>query len=112
MLSVEALRQHGAAVDEGLGRCFGNEEFYLRMVGMALDDKGFERLRTQIEAGDLDSAFETAHALKGVLANLSLTPILDPVVEITELLRARTQTDYGPLLETIENRHAEIMAMQ
>ena len=46
-------------------------------------------------------AFEAAHALKGVLGNLSLTPLYEPVQEITELLRNRTEMDYTPLLETI-----------
>ena len=54
-----------------------------------------------VAAGDLKTAFESAHALKGVLGNLSLTPLYDKVSEITELLRARTETDYSPLLSEI-----------
>ena len=58
-----------------------------------------------IGAGDLDAAFEAAHALKGVLGNLSLTPAYEKVSEMTELLRARTQMDYGPLLaQVLEQR--------
>ena len=55
-------------------------------------------LEQQIGEGDLDAAFETAHALKGMYANLSLSPLTKPVSEITELLRGRTETDYSPLL--------------
>lgn len=41
--------------------------------------------------------------MKGVLSNLSLTAIR----EMTELLRARTQTDYSALLaETLKQRDA------
>ena len=36
-----------------------------------------------------------------VTANLSLTPVETPVREITELLRNRTETDYGPYLDRI-----------
>lgn len=36
-----------------------------------------------------------------MMANLALTPILQPVEKITELLRARTETDYAPLVEEI-----------
>ena len=44
----------------------------------------------------VQDAFEAAHALKGVLGNLALTPIYDPVSEMTELLRARNTTaDYA-----------------
>ena len=54
-----------------------------------------------MEGGDLGRGFELAHALKGVSANLSLTPIETPVREITELLRNRAETDYGPYLDRI-----------
>lgn len=101
MLTVEALKALGANTGEGLQRCMNNETFYLRMVGMGLADGGFERLKNAIAAGDLNDAFEAAHSLKGIMANLSLTPIEKPVSEITELLRARTKTDYTPLLTAI-----------
>ena len=60
-----------------------------------------DRLKEAVEGGDLERGFELAHALKGVTANLSLTPVETPVQEITELLRNRTETDYGPYLERI-----------
>lgn len=65
------------------------------------DDKNFDTLSQGIKEGNIDKAFEAAHSLKGVLGNLELTPILKPVVEITELLRNREQVDYTPYLEEI-----------
>ena len=56
-----------------------------------------------LKKGDLTAAFEAAHALKGSNGNLALTPIFAPVSEITELLRARAQTDYTPLIEAIRD---------
>ena len=64
-----------------------------------------------LKTGDLTAAFEAAHALKGSTGNLVLTPIFAPVSEITELLRARAQTDYTPLIEAIrdgQNRFQKI----
>ncbi|MBR2602326.1 MAG: Hpt domain-containing protein [Clostridia bacterium] len=58
-------------------------------------------MKEACEAGDLEQGFEAAHSLKGMMANLALTPILQPVEKITELLRARTETDYAPLVEEI-----------
>lgn len=110
-MGIDELRAFGANVDEGLGRCMGMEALYLRLVGTAAADANFARLTDAVAAGDLDEAFEASHALKGVLANLSLTPLTEPVSEICELLRARTQTDYAPLLATIEARHAELLAL-
>jgi len=80
-------------------------------VGMALRDDGYERLQAALDANDLDAAFELAHALKGVLGNLSLTPLLEPVSEMTELLRARTQTDYSAYMQALLSRRAAIAAL-
>ena len=111
MLTIEGLREVGADVEEGLGRCFGQEEFYLTLVGMVLEEKNFDVLQQAIKDRDLDKAFEAAHALKGVLGNLSLTPVLKPVEEITELLRSRTDTDYEPLLQEILNKKNVLVEM-
>ena len=101
MLTIDALREYGANVDEGLGRCLNKEEFYLKLVKMAASDAGFEKLEKAVEEADLDTAFEAAHALKGVLGNLALTPVFEPASALTELLRARQPGDYAALLAQI-----------
>ena len=103
MLTIESLKAFGANTEEGMGRCLNNEAFYLRLVKMIPQDKNFARLYDCIEAGDLGGAFEAAHALKGALGNLSLTPIYNKTVEITELLRNHTQMDYAPLVAEIKD---------
>ncbi|MBR5658308.1 MAG: Hpt domain-containing protein, partial [Lachnospiraceae bacterium] len=60
---------------------------------------------------DLKGAFEAAHALKGVLGNLSLTPLYEIVCEITELLRAQTDTDYLPYLARIAALRADLKVL-
>ena len=111
MLTVEGLRAWGANVDEGLGRCLKNETFYLTLDKKAIQDPAFEKLNNACGAGDLDQGFDAAHALKGMMSNLALTPILNPVVKITELLRARTATDYGPLLAEINSARDQVLAL-
>lgn len=100
-MTLQELEAYGANVQEGLGRCMGMEAFYLKLVETIKTEANFDNLKAAIEANDLDAAFEAAHGLKGVLSNLAITPILDPVMEITELLRARTQMDYTELLDKI-----------
>ena len=101
MITIDKLNEFGADTQDGLSRCMGMESLYLKLVGMAPDEKNFDALKEAVDAGDLDKAFEAAHALKGVMGNLSLTPISVKVVEITELLRGRTQADYGPMVDEI-----------
>ena len=98
-MTIEKLKELGADTDQALNRCGGNEEFYLKLVGMALKPEGYEELENKIKEHKLAEAFEAAHALKGVLANLSLTPIYEPVAEMTEMLRERQEADYSALIE-------------
>ncbi len=111
MLTMEKLNNFGADTKSGLARCVNNEAFYIRLVGMALNDGNFAKLEEAVGNGDLQGGFQAAHALKGVLSNLSLTPIQNPVAEITEHLRAETKMDYQPLLEEISARRAELLAL-
>jgi len=108
MLTIEKLNEYGASTEEGLARCMGNEALYLRLVSSVPDQPDFDLLGERIEGKDLKGAFESAHAMKGVLGNLSLTPIYEKVCEITELLRSGTETDYQPLLDQIGDLRAAL----
>ena len=79
MLTLDTLREFGADVDSGLARCMNNEGFYIMLVKKVIADKRLEQLEQQLKDKDLDAAFESAHTLKGMYANLSLTPITEPV---------------------------------
>ena len=105
-MTIEQLKDFGANVEEGLNRCVNNEALYLRLVGMVPGNASFKELSDAISQNDLEKAFSAAHALKGILANLSLTPLLKPVEEITEKLRAKEATDYGSLLSEIEDKRS------
>ena len=101
MITIDELKDYGANVDEGLARCMGNEALYLKLVGTIPNEANFDKLSTALKENNLDAALDAAHALKGVTGNLALTPLYEPLVEITELLRARTEMDYSELLATI-----------
>ena len=110
MITMEKLNEFGANTAEGLARCFGNEALYLQLVNMLPGEKSFAALEQATADGDLTAAFEAAHALKGVTGNLALTPLFDPIQEITELLRAETDMDYTALMNQI--REAKVALQQ
>ena len=110
-MTVDALKSFGANVDEGLRRCMNNEGFYLKMVAKAAQNDSFEKLEGAVKEGDLGAAFDAAHALKGVLANLALSPIHEPICEIVELLRDKTQMDYSTLVQKILEKRNELKAL-
>ena len=116
MLTVDALKERGAKVEEGLARCMNNEGFYLRLVDMALKDTNFEALRAALAQNDAKAAFEAAHALKGALGNLSLTPLFEPASALTELLRGvapgtPVPADAMPLADAVFAGQAELLAL-
>ncbi len=102
MITIERLNQFGADTATGLSRCMNNDAFYLRLVAMGLQDKNFDALRDAVAAGDAAAAFEAAHALKGMIGNLALTPVYTPLCELTELLRGKdTLPDVSALLDQV-----------
>lgn len=112
MITIEALNNYGADTKEGLTRCMNNEAFYLRLVGMGLADPNFEKLSQAVSAGDAKAAFESAHALKGIVGNLSLTPLYKPVAELTDLLRGKEEMpDTSPYLEQIMDQYEKLRAL-
>ena len=111
MLTIEKLKQFGADADEGLQRCMNNEAFYLKMVARFLEDKTFDKLKANIEEGNLEEAFKASHALKGVLGNLSLTPLYTIIFEMTELLRNKTACDYSEYIKKYEALYQSLLSL-
>ena len=93
------------SIADCLASVFSSSDGVLCKMG---DDKNFEVLEQAIHAKDLDKAFEAAHSLKGVLGNLSLTPVYDPVDEVTALLRSRNDVDYTTYLKAIADKRDEL----
>lgn len=111
-MTLETLKKFGADTQDGLARCMNNEAFYLKMVKMGLADERFEALKQVLDEKDWDAAFEMAHALKGALTNLSLTPISEPCIEMTELLRKKTAMDYTDLYQKMKSERARLLHME
>ena len=113
MLTIDALKNFGADTETGLARCMGNEALYLRLAASVVNEKGFERLKEAIDKEDYNAAFDAAHALKGAVGNLSITPLYDRICEITELLREKKDADYAAMvseLYSLKNEYAGLCA--
>ena len=110
-MTLDDLTSYGADTADGLARCMGMEAFYLQLVESIKGETNVETLRSALAEGRLDDAFAAAHALKGIFANLALTPLLTPVSEMTEFLRARTDMDYAPLMAQIDDAWTRFLAL-
>ena len=108
-MTIDSLREYGANVEDGLQRCMGMEDFYLEMIELGLSDERFETLGTVLAEKNYDEAFEMAHALKGVIGNLALTPLYDTLCEVTEHLRVKDEMDYKPAYDKLMEQRAQIV---
>lgn len=111
MLTIEKLEEFGVNTKEGLNRCMNKEVFYFKMLKMGLANDSFEKLEAALAEGNLEAAFEFAHALKGVLGNLALTPIYTPLAEMTEMLRAKREADYVGIYKPILELRNKLLAL-
>ncbi len=104
------LRSSGCDIDGAMGRFLNNEEFYIRCFGKMLQDPAFDALRTALQEKNPEEAFLQAHTLKGVLANMGITPLYDIIVQIVEPLRQGNMPDellqlYEKLVSEKEKYH-------
>ena len=112
MLTIENLRKYGANVDEGLQRCVNNEQLYLTLVNRFLNQNTFPDLKAAILDHDLEKAFHISHSLKGVIGNLSLSPLYDVIYQLTELLRNRTEMDYSDYIQRYEMSYSLLASLR
>lgn len=98
---IEKLRGWGCNITEALERMADDEDFYLECLQDVLTDQYFARLEEALRARDVELAFNAAHTLKGVFANVGLTPMYEQVCAIVEPLRAGSAENLMDRLETL-----------
>jgi HPt (histidine-containing phosphotransfer) domain-containing protein len=112
-MTLDALIAYGANTAEGMERCMNDESFYLEMVGLTLADPNFDALKAAMDAGDAKAAFSAAHALKGSVGNVALTPVYEPLCALTELLRGKSEAADGgeALLEQLMTAREKALSL-
>ena len=102
----DIFKTYGMDYEITMKRFGGNEALYLRILEMLPKDGSVERLGIAIRDNDMETAFEAAHTLKGVVGNLGLTSLFAAVCAIVEPLRVReVYCDYGQLYATVQTEY-------
>ena len=83
---LEQLKVWGCDVDGALGRFIDDEELYVQCLKLFATDENFTLLEQSLSRHSPE-AFIYAHTLKGVSANMGLTPLYAALCEVVELLR-------------------------
>ena len=84
-----------------LERFLGDEDFYEKCLIEMLGDSSFRELGEALEQKNVKAAFESAHTLKGLAANMGLDSMLDIVVELVEPLRNGMIDGLSPTYERL-----------
>lgn len=108
---LDALKDWGCDIDGALERFVGDEELYVTCLHSVLTDKAFFGLGEALKKGEMKEAFGYAHTLKGVLANMGLTPMFDISVRIVEPLRAENDENLMPIYEELLQAKDKLEAM-
>ncbi len=98
---LEELKKWGCDIDGALERFVGDETLYETCLYTVLDDKAFPALGEALRANQVKEAFDYAHTLKGVLANMGLTPMYEIMVRLVEPLRAGKAEGLLPVYEEL-----------
>jgi HPt (histidine-containing phosphotransfer) domain-containing protein len=93
--------------DGGVKRVMGNTGLYVKLLGKFKADTNFADLAAGLSAGDLEKARISAHTLKGLAANLSLTGLYDRIRD----LEARIKEGAVPegAMDTVKNVYDETL---
>ena len=105
------LQQWGCDVIGSLPRFVQDEEFLMECIEEVARDPAFDTLGAQLERGELRQAFDTAHMLKGIIANTGLTPLLREIVGIVEPLRAGSDEGAAQHYTLLMSRRSELLSL-
>jgi HPt (histidine-containing phosphotransfer) domain-containing protein len=108
----EKLVRYGVNFQATMERFVNSERLYLRCLDMLAKDDNLGKLGKALDEGDLHAAFEAAHTLKGVVANMGLTPLYKTIDQITEPLRAGEQKDYTEDYQAVVTEFERVLVLQ
>lgn len=111
MAIKEAYEKMGADYEDVLSRLM-NDSLVSRLAAKFLDEPSFGKLREALAVQDVKEAFMAAHSLKGVVQNLGFANMFEPVIEITETLRAGSLDGTEEMFKKVEaeyNRTVEAL---
>ena len=92
-MTVQELYENlGGNYNEALGRMM-KDTLVGKFAGMFVNDPSYNQLVAAMDGADAHNAFESAHTLKGVSANLAFSVLFEKASAVTEALRGADTID-------------------
>jgi HPt (histidine-containing phosphotransfer) domain-containing protein len=76
--------------DEGVKRVMNNTKLYVKLLTKFKADTNIVELAASLAAGDMEKAQGQAHTIKGISANLSLSELLNQILELENQIKAKS----------------------
>jgi HPt (histidine-containing phosphotransfer) domain-containing protein len=74
-------------IESGLKRVAGSAKIYVKILNSFLATEELDKLTANLAAGDVEAAATTAHGIKGMSGNLSLTKLYNETVAFEAKLK-------------------------
>jgi HPt (histidine-containing phosphotransfer) domain-containing protein len=75
---------------DGVKRVMNNVKLYVKLLNKFKADTTLDDLEASLAAGDLEKAQASAHTIKGVAANLSLSELFNQTLELETQIKAKS----------------------
>ncbi len=83
-----------------------NDAFIERMLKKFFNDNSYEEIISCYKNKDFSTLFAKIHSFKGVVGNLSLTPLFDIASTITESTRSLKEVNIDDEINTLIERYS------
>lgn len=93
--TIAKLEALGVDIDTTLERFVENEALYFKCLRTFVSNHDYDDLIAAIDNNDANACFDSAHALKGVTANLGFNNLYEEIKIITEVFRIGSM-NYDP----------------
>ncbi len=100
---LKSLKDWGCDVSGAIERFMDDTELYMTCLKTVVTDPAYTKLGEALAEKNIKEAFDQAHTLKGVLANMGITPMYEIITEIVEPLR-------GGCCDSLEPAYGELIA--
>ncbi len=102
------LEDNGIDVVKTMERFMNNDDLFLKFLRRFLDDHNYQDMIASIIEKDYEKAFNYAHTLKGLSANLGMNCIQNPVSTIVSKLRMEQYDDIAKDMEDLNDNYENI----
>ncbi len=86
-----------------------SEKLIMKYLKKFLNDSHFQQLRQSIQEQDYETAYRSAHTLKGLCLSLGFETMSKPVIALTEELRAGKTDNAERYITAIEPLYVDII---